>query len=84
MTAAFINKDGKEILRTKCQVYTRVMGYLRPVDHFNVGKKSEFYSRKYFNGPKGIDTDLNAKFNAGYTAFNTYKQAVVMSCGCGM
>ncbi len=34
--------------RTKCEVYTRVMGYLRPVSHYNTWKKSEFYSRKYF------------------------------------
>lgn len=36
------------IKRTPCQVYTRVMGYLRPVSHYNIGKKSEFYSRKTF------------------------------------
>jgi anaerobic ribonucleoside-triphosphate reductase len=34
--------------RTPCQIYTRVMGYHRPVSSFNIGKKSEFYSRKYF------------------------------------
>ena len=34
--------------RTPCEVYTRVMGYLRPVSAYNVWKKSEFYSRKYF------------------------------------
>lgn len=34
--------------RTKCQIYTRVMGYHRPVISFNIGKKSEFYSRNYF------------------------------------
>ncbi|MDD3794165.1 hypothetical protein HUU51_00340 [Candidatus Gracilibacteria bacterium] len=34
--------------RTPCQIYTRVMGYHRPVSSFNIGKKSEFYSRNYF------------------------------------
>ena len=34
--------------RTKCEIYTRVMGYHRPVSSFNIWKKSEFYSRKYF------------------------------------
>jgi hypothetical protein len=34
--------------RTKCEVWTRVMGYHRPVSHFNIGKKSEHYSRKHF------------------------------------
>jgi len=34
--------------RTKCMVYTRVMGYHRPVESFNVGKKAEHKERKYF------------------------------------
>lgn len=42
------NANGQEIQRTRCEVYTRVMGYHRPVNFFNEGKKSEFYSRKYY------------------------------------
>ena len=44
----------KEILkklkdkRTKCIVYTRVMGYHRPVESFNIGKKGEHQERKFF------------------------------------
>jgi len=38
--------------RTKCLVYTRVMWYLSPTYRYNVGKKSEFYSRKYFDKEK--------------------------------
>ncbi len=34
--------------RTKCTVYTRVMGYHRPVESFNVGKYAEHRERKYF------------------------------------
>lgn len=34
--------------RTRCEVWTRVMGYHRPVSHFNTGKKAEHYSRKHF------------------------------------
>lgn len=34
--------------RQPCEVWTRVMGYLRPVSEFNKGKKSEFYARQYF------------------------------------
>ncbi len=34
--------------RQKCIVYTRVMGYHRPVESFNIGKKSEHKKRKYF------------------------------------
>jgi hypothetical protein len=58
----FYNKDGKEIERTQCQVYTRVMGYLRPVSHYNIGKKSEFYSRKYFDEQKSTNSEFVRKF----------------------
>jgi len=34
--------------RTKCTVYTRVMGYHRPVESFNVGKTGEHKQRKQF------------------------------------
>ncbi|MBX3239617.1 MAG: hypothetical protein KIT80_20205 [Chitinophagaceae bacterium] len=35
-------------LRTKCLVYTRVMGYHRPVESFNLGKKGEHKQRIHF------------------------------------
>lgn len=35
-------------LRTKCLVYTRVMGYHRPVESFNIGKKGEHKQRIHF------------------------------------
>ncbi len=34
--------------RTKCIVYTRVMGYHRPVESFNIGKKGEHKQRVGF------------------------------------
>lgn len=34
--------------RTRCEVWTRVMGFHRPVTSFNIGKKAEHYSRKHF------------------------------------
>ena len=34
--------------RQKCTVYTRVMGYHRPVESFNVGKTGEHNQRKQF------------------------------------
>jgi hypothetical protein len=42
--------------RTRCEIYTRVMWYFRPVSNFNTWKKSEFYSRKYFR------EDINSEF----------------------
>ena len=34
--------------RQPCEVWTRVMGYHRPVSSFNIGKKGEFYERRFF------------------------------------
>lgn len=34
--------------RTKCTVYTRVMGYHRPVESFNIGKTGEHRERVQF------------------------------------
>lgn len=34
--------------RQACEVWTRVMGYHRPVSAFNRGKKSEHKERKHF------------------------------------
>lgn len=34
--------------RQPCEVWTRVMGYHRPVSSFNIGKKGEHYERLFF------------------------------------
>ena len=34
--------------RTRCIVYSRVMGYHRPVESFNIGKKGEHKERVMF------------------------------------
>jgi anaerobic ribonucleoside-triphosphate reductase len=34
--------------RQPCEIWTRVMGYHRPVSSFNTGKKGEFCERTYF------------------------------------
>ena len=35
--------------RQKCEVYSRVVGYLSPVQRWNDGKKAEFTDRQTFN-----------------------------------
>jgi anaerobic ribonucleoside-triphosphate reductase len=37
-----------EAKRTRCTVYTRVMGYHRPVESFNIGKQGEHRQRRLF------------------------------------
>lgn len=34
--------------RQPCEVWTRVMGYFRPVQNFNIGKKAEYAERVCF------------------------------------
>ncbi len=34
--------------KQKCEVYSRVVGYLSPVSEWNKGKKEEFKDRKEF------------------------------------
>jgi anaerobic ribonucleoside-triphosphate reductase len=34
--------------RQPCEVWTRVMGYHRPVESFNIGKKAEHRQRRFF------------------------------------
>jgi anaerobic ribonucleoside-triphosphate reductase len=41
-----------EAERTRCEVWTRVMGYHRPVSAFNNGKKAEHKERSFFKEPK--------------------------------
>jgi len=53
--------------RTPCEVYTRVMGYIRPVSGYNPGKKSEFYGRKYFE-ENAVD---NSEFIKKYSNIKT-------------
>lgn len=38
--------------RQRCEVWTRVMGYHRPVSEFNPGKKGEHDERLHFCEPR--------------------------------
>ena len=68
MTPVF-NANNQEIQRQKCEVYTRVMGYHRPVSFYNEGKKSEFYSRKYYKVE-----NANDQFTAEFGCCGTPKK----------
>ncbi len=45
-------KENLEDKRTRCEVYSRVVGYLRPVNQWNRGKRQEFSDRKMFKQDK--------------------------------
>ncbi len=36
------------VKRQRCEVYSRIVGYLRPVRQWNRGKQSEFADRQTF------------------------------------
>lgn len=38
----------KDEERQPCEVWTRVMGYHRPVASFNTGKKGEYAERRFY------------------------------------
>lgn len=53
MNATELQADDPE--RTRCEVWTRVMGYHRPVSAFNAGKRAEHAERVYFDErPTGV------------------------------
>jgi hypothetical protein len=60
--------------RTRCEVWTRVMGYHRPVHAFNPGKRAEHADRRYYVDRPGDlrPAEVVAPMGAGT------RQAVVM------
>ena len=47
-TAASAEVTLRDDERQRCEVWTRVMGYHRPVASFNIGKQGEFAGRLHF------------------------------------
>jgi hypothetical protein len=47
--------------RTRCEVWTRVMGYHRPVSAWNPGKRSEHAERRYFLETSAGDPDHGSR-----------------------
>lgn len=53
-----ITEDGIELKdeeRQQVECWTRVMGYFRPIDNWNIGKRQEHADRVYFSEKKAID-----------------------------
>jgi len=45
--------------RQPCEIWTRVMGYHRPISQFNRGKKQEHEDRKHFREIRLKNDDKN-------------------------
>ena len=57
-THGYLDGEHKECpsCGAKCEVYSRVVGYLRPVDQWNDGKQAEFNIRKTFDQSITVET----------------------------
>ena len=44
----YVCNDCGLVSRNRCEVYSRVVGYLRPVSGWNAGKREEWNERKTF------------------------------------
>lgn len=53
MTRDINSESWGGIKRSACEVFSRVTGYLRPVNRWNKGKQAEFSNRKTFLISKG-------------------------------
>jgi hypothetical protein len=41
-----------------CEVYSRVVGYFRPVQCWNLGKREEFKDRREYDAMKSLKNDI--------------------------
>ena len=41
-------------LKVPCEVYSRIVGYLRPVQNWHQGKQQEFRERQTFRAPEAL------------------------------
>ncbi len=62
------------MVKTKCEVYSRIVGYMRPIDDWNAGKRQEFKDRvnydateKVYNEGFGEETGLQVGDEKGLT-----------------
>lgn len=42
----------KKVTRQRCEIYSRVVGYIRPISQWNIGKQAEWNDRSIFNMPE--------------------------------
>ena len=54
---AEVKEKMKDVHGSPCEVFSRVVGYMRPVQNWNKGKKEEFVMRKTYD----IETSKNCR-----------------------
>ena len=71
--------DGQTIKRIPCEIFSRVCGYFRPVDHWNNGKREEFAHRKTYTLPE--ESPLVCGSCKGEMHIISQIRAVCTNCG---
>ena len=49
--------DNRMIRRIPTEVYSRVVGYFRPVDQWNDGKKAEWIDRRFYDANSKAESE---------------------------
>ena len=44
--------------RQECEVFSRSMGFIRPISNFNIGKRQEYEDRNLFKESKALKIGL--------------------------
>lgn len=52
-------------IKVPCEVYSRIVGYLRPIQNWNQGKAQEFADRKMFDISEVISGNKSAAQQTG-------------------
>ena len=47
-----VETETPTVMVVPCEVYSRIVGYVRPVQNWNVGKKQEFADRQVYDVPE--------------------------------
>lgn len=50
-----------EDCKKECEVYSRIVGYFRPVQNWNLGKQEEFKDRNEFSEKIANEKDFKSK-----------------------
>lgn len=49
-----MNNDKEKTIKIPTEIYSRVVGYFRPVNHWHKGKQEEFKNRKMYDLNKSL------------------------------
>ena len=54
-------QNGQYVVKIPTEIYSRVVGYFRPVQNWNLGKRQEFSERAYYDLEKAVPGSMKAE-----------------------